>query len=203
MKPEFHPRRRLLVAAAGLAWLAGCSRQREATPPAAASGTASTASATTSPRQAFETALRGTGFVVGQATSTRQALVFFDPQCPHCAALWKASQPLLDRIRMVWIPVAFVSPKSAPQGAMLLATSDPQALMDLHESRMTAGQGGLEVQGQPAADLVARIKANTELLQSLGANSVPHLIYRANADGPYGVVPGGLPTAELAKVMGL
>ena len=86
---------------------------------------------------------------------------------------WKASQPLLDRIRMVWIPIAFVSPKSAPQGALLLATSDPQAGMDLHESRMSAGQGGLEVQGQPAADLVAKIKANTELLQSLGVDSVP------------------------------
>ncbi len=200
MKPKRNPRRRVLLAAAGLAWLAGCSRQREATPPAAAP---TTASATPSPRQAFETALRGTGFVVGQATSARQALVFFDPQCPHCAALWKASQPLLDRIRMVWIPIAFVSPKSAPQGAMLLATSDPQALMDLHESRMSAGQGGLEVQGQPAADLVARIKANTELLTSLGANSVPHLVLRTAAEGPYSVVPGGLPTAELAKALGL
>jgi thiol:disulfide interchange protein DsbG len=200
MKPELHPRRRVLFAAAGLAWLAGCSKQGEATPPAAASTMASTAP---SPRQAFESALRGTGFVVGQATSVRQALVFFDPQCPHCAALWKASQPLLDRIRMVWIPIAFVSPKSAPQGALLLATSDPQAGMDLHESRMSAGQGGLEVQGQPAADLVAKIKANTELLQSLGVDSVPHLIYRAGADGPYGVVPGGLATAELAKALGL
>ena len=200
MKPKLHPRRRVLFAAAGLAWLAGCSKQREATPPAAASPTSSAAP---SPRQAFETALRGTGFVVGQAASARQALVFFDPQCPHCAALWKASQPLLDRVRMVWIPIAFVSPKSAPQGAMLLATTDPQALMDLHESRMSAGQGGLEVQGQPAADLLAKIKANTELLQSLGADSVPHLIYRAGADGPYGVVPGGLPTAELAKALGL
>jgi 23S rRNA (cytosine1962-C5)-methyltransferase len=96
-----------------------------------------------------------------------------------------------------------LAPKSAPQGALLLATSDPQAGMDLHESRMSAGQGGLEIQGTPAADLVARIKANTELLQSLGADSVPHLIYRAGAEGPYGVVPGGLPTAELAKVLGL
>jgi thiol:disulfide interchange protein DsbG len=180
-------------------WLAGCSKKREATPhPRQPTGVSAT-----SPRQAFETALRGTGFVVGQATSARQALVFFDPQCPHCAALWKASQPLLDRIRMVWIPIAFVSPKSAPQGAMLLATSDPQALMDLHESRMTAGQGGLEVQGQPAAELLAKIKANTELLTSLGADSVPYMLLRSGAEGPYHVVPGGLPTAELAKVLGL
>ena len=84
MKPELHPRRRVLFAAAGLAWLAGCSKQGEATPPAAASTMASTAP---SPRQAFESALRGTRFVVGQATSVRQALVFFDPQCPHLSLI--------------------------------------------------------------------------------------------------------------------
>jgi hypothetical protein len=68
---------------------------------------------------------------------------------------------------------------------------------------MTAGQGGIEVQGEPAADLLAKVKANTELLSALGADSVPHLIYRAGAEGPYGVVPGGLTTADLAKVLGL
>lgn len=197
MKPRQLCRRQAMIAGASLLWLAACSKKPEAAAPAEKPAPA------ISPRQVFETASRGSGFTVGQASSARQALVFFDPQCPHCAALWKASQPLLDRIGMIWIPIAFVSPKSAPQGALLLATSDPQAGMDLHESRMSAGQGGLEIQGTPAADLVARIKANTELLQSLGADSVPHLIYRAGADGPYGVVPGGLPTAELAKVLGL
>jgi thiol:disulfide interchange protein DsbG len=197
MNPSFTPRRRTLIAGASLFWLAACSKKPEAAAP-----TEKPAS-NVSPRQAFETAMRGTGFVVGQATSARQALVFFDPQCPHCAALWKASQPLLDRVRMVWMPIAFVSPKSPGQGAMLLATSDPQAMMDLHESRMTAGQGGLEVQGEPAAELLAKIKANTELLTSLGADSVPYMLLRSGAEGPYHVVPGGLPTAELTQVLGL
>ena len=198
MKTTFAPRRRALIAGASLLWLAACSKKPEAAAPAQ-----NPAQPTTSPQQAFETAQRGSGFIVGQANATRQALVFFDPQCPHCSALWKASQPLLDRVRMVWMPIAFVSPKSPGQGAMLLASSDPQALMDLHESRMTAGQGGIEVQGEPAADLLAKVKANTELLSALGADSVPHLIYRAGAEGPYGVVPGGLTTADLAKVLGL
>lgn len=197
MRPTFTTRRQALIASTSLLWLAACSKKPEAAAPA------EKPASNVSPRQAFETAMRGTGFVVGQATSARQALVFFDPQCPHCAALWKASQPLLDRIRMVWMPIAFVSPKSPGQGAMLLATSDPQAMMDLHESRMTAGQGGLEAQGEPAADLLAKIKANTELLTSLGADSVPYMLLRSGAEGPYTVVPGGLPTAELAKVLGL
>ena len=188
-------RRQALLAAAGVGLLlAACSEKKAEAPDAA-----------TPPdgRKAFDTALRGSGFVVGQATSARQVMVFFDPQCPHCAALWKASQPLLDRVRMVWIPIAFVSPKSAPQAAALLSTNDPQAAMDLHESRMSSGQGGLEVQGTPAPELLAKVKANTELLTSLGADSVPYLVLRPAADGPYTVVPGGLPTAELAKLLGL
>lgn len=199
-----NPRRQaLLSAGAGLLWLAGCSKQAEVAAPAAGAQPAAPAAPTISPRQAFEMAQRGTGFVVGEAVSARQALVFFDPQCPHCAALWKASQPLLDRIRMVWIPIAFVSPKSPAQGAMLLAAADPKALMNLHESRMSAGQGGLEVQGEPAPELLAKIKANTELLGAVGADSVPYMVLRTAAEGPYTVVPGSLPTEELAKLLGL
>ena len=57
--------------------------------------------------------------------------------------------------------------------------------------------------GEVAADLVAQIKANTQLLTALGADSVPYMVLRTAAEGPYTVVPGGLPTAELAKLLGL
>ena len=29
--------------------------------------------------------------------------VFFDPQCPHCAVLWKSARPLKSQARFVWI----------------------------------------------------------------------------------------------------
>ena len=107
------PRRRLLIGAGGavFAALAGCSKNEVAEPAASTSGAA--APAPESSRQAYEVASRGTGFVVGQAMAARSVLVFFDPQCPHCATLWVAAKPLHDRIRMVWMPVAFISPISA------------------------------------------------------------------------------------------
>ncbi len=154
-------------------------------------------------RLAFEAAARGTGFVVGQAIAAREVRVFFDPQCPHCAALWAASRPLLDRIRMVWIPVAFIGPTSGPQGALLLAAADAAAAMDLHESRLAAGQGGLAVPGPANDGLLAKIKVNTEIWRELKAESVPHMVYRIGAAGPYGVQSGGLPTAQLAQVLQL
>lgn len=182
--------------ATGLLALAGCSREQPA-------AQAKTPAAPADPRQAFEKAQRGTGFTVGAAASQRLALVFFDPQCGHCAALWLASKPLLDRVRMVWMPVAFVSEKSAPQGAMLLAAPDAAALMDQHESRLAARLGGLELTGPAAPERLAQIKANTDLLMSLGADSVPHLLVRSGEQGPWGVHAGGLPSAELAHLLGL
>ncbi len=196
-------RRQALIGAGGavLAALAACSKNEAKAPAASASVPAAPQAGAS--RLAFETASRGTGFVVGQPMSARQVLVFFDPQCPHCATLWVNSRPLHDRIRMVWMPVAFIGPSSAPQGAMLLASPDPAKTMDLHETLLAGGKGGLAVPGPADAELLAKIKANTELWKGLDASSVPHLIYRVAADGPYGVQSGGLPTAQLAQLLEL
>lgn len=196
-------RRQALIGAGGavLAALGGCSKD-EAKAPAASAIVPAAAPADAS-RRAFETASRGTGFVVGQPMAARQVLVFFDPQCPHCATLWVNSKPLHDRIRMVWMPVAFIGPSSAPQGAMLLAAPDPAKTMDLHETLLVGGKGGLAVPGPADAGLLAKIKANTELWKELDASSVPHMIYRVAAEGPYGVQSGGLPTAQLAQLLAL
>ncbi len=197
------PRRRLLFGAGGavFAVLAGCSKNEVAEPAASKSGAA--APPPESSRQAYEVASRGTGFVVGQAMAARSVLVFFDPQCPHCATLWVAAKPLHDRIRMVWMPVAFISPSSGPQGSVILAAQDPAGMMNQHESLLANGQGGLAVPGPANPELLAKIKANTELWQSLKAGSVPHLVYRLGVDGPYGVQSGGMPTAQLAQLLQL
>ena len=196
-------RRQALIGAGGaaLAALAACSKNEAQAPAPAAPAPAAPQAG--SSRLAFESASRGTGFVVGQPMAARQVLVFFDPQCPHCATLWVNSKPLHDRIRMVWMPVAFIGPSSAPQGALLLASADPVKAMDLHETRLAGGQGGIAVPGPSDADLLDKIKANTELWKSLDASSVPHMVYRIAADGPYGVQSGGLPTAQLAQLLEL
>ncbi|MDO8419119.1 MAG: thioredoxin domain-containing protein [Rubrivivax sp.] len=196
-------RRQALIGAGGalLTALGACSKN-EAVPSQASAAAPAPAKADGS-RQAYEVASRGTGFVVGQPMAARTVLVFFDPQCPHCATLWVASKPLHDRIRMVWMPVAFIGPSSGPQGALLLAAQDPVTLMNLHETLLAGGKGGLAVPGPANADLLAKIRANTDLWKSLDAGSVPHMVYRVAADGPYGVQSGGLPTAQLERMLGL
>ncbi len=190
--------RRIMLSATAAALLAACSK-KEAGAPTATSGKPAQADA----RAAYDKAATGSGFAVGQAMAARSALVFFDPQCPHCAALWTAARPLLDRVRMVWMPVAFINPSSAPQGALLLAAADPMATMDRHEAALAEGKGGLPVDGSVAPELLARIQANTALWQDVGSGSVPHMVWRAGADGPWGSHAGGLGTPALMQLLGL
>ncbi len=189
-------RRGLMASGLAMAALAACSRD-EAAPPGSATAPGGDVS-----RKAFEVASRGTGFALGPTMAARTVRIFFDPQCPHCAVLWQSSKPLRDRIHMVWMPVAFISPSSAPQGAALLAAADPVASMDAHEALLSSGQGGMSVSGVADAQL-AQVKANTELWKSLDAGSVPYLVWRLAGDGAFGSHAGALDTAQLSQLLGL
>lgn len=198
------PPRRCFVAAAALLALGGCSRT-EAPAPAPVSATgADAATDASSARSAFARAEQGRGFVVGQALAARVLLVFFDPQCPHCAALWAAVRPLRDRFRMVWMPVAFVAPPSAAQGALLLEAADPTRAMDEHEAALARGEGGLRVDPTTVdAALLAQVEANTALWSAVGGGSVPHLLWRAGSEGPYGTHAGAMGADALSRQLGL
>jgi thiol:disulfide interchange protein DsbG len=185
----------LALSAAGGGLLSACSRSDDSASGAAPAGL--------SPDEGLlAVAKQGKGFVVGAAEGAPLAYVLFDPQCPHCGHLWQAAEPLLGQLRMVWLPVAFIGPKSKPQGAALLSATDPRAAMSQHEASLRAGQGGLAADGAVPPELDAAIDANTELLGRLGADSVPFVI----AQGPSGAAQthaGAMDTATLANWMGV
>jgi thiol:disulfide interchange protein DsbG len=186
--------------------LAACSKNE----PAAAAPAATPTAAPATPRAAapgaqtlYAQASKGSGFTVGQLMAVDPVFVFFDPQCPHCAELWKASQPLLSKLRMVWMPVGFLRGVSEPQGAAILSSKEPAVTMAQHEALLESRQGGLTVAGTiPDAEL-AKVKANTELLNRLGADSVPFILYRNRRTGEYGTHAGAVPTEQLAEMAGL
>jgi thiol:disulfide interchange protein DsbG len=185
----------LLLSAAAL--LGAC---KDAPAPEAAKGAA--APAAEQKEVSIETiSTQAQGFSVGPAMSARVVYVFFDAQCPHCAALWAAAKPLKSQARFVWIPVSLLNANSTAQGAALLAAQDPVTAMDGHEASMKAQRGGILAEGANDAQKAA-IKKNTELFNTYAFQSVPTLVTK-NAAGAVVKREGSLPTDALAAFIGI
>jgi thiol:disulfide interchange protein DsbG len=187
-------RRLALVAAALSLSVVACSRDE----------TPQTTRSPIAPDQALEAvAAQGRGFSVGALMSAHPVYVLFDPQCPHCARLWNAAQPLQNTMKFVWIPVSLLGAKSLPQGAALLQASDPIAAMTAHEQSLLAGQGGMSASASVPDDISSAIKANTELLDNLGASSVPYIVARHARSGAVVTHAGAMDTAALRDFLGM
>lgn len=148
-------------------------------------------------------AAQAKGFTVGSIMSAHTVYVFFDPQCPHCGHLWQASTPLQSKVKFVWIPVAWINPSSLPQGSALLTAANPAELMTAHETSLLAGTGGISAPAAVAPEIEQAIKANTKLLNSFGAESVPFVITKDAQTGQTVSRNGALGTPELAAFAGV
>jgi thiol:disulfide interchange protein DsbG len=201
MKALFSTRTLLgYVLAASLAMLGACSKNDAPSP-----SSSTPQAAKVLPAQAYErVAAQGKGFTVGALMSAQTVYVLFDPQCPHCGHLWNASLPLHKRVKFVWVPVAILGGggKSLQQGAALLSAANPMELMTQHETSLLAKQGGITVQA-PTPELEAAMKANNELFNSLGAESVPYVVAKNPQTGATQVRAGAMDTAALAQFLGL
>ncbi|MBN9372516.1 thioredoxin fold domain-containing protein [Hydrogenophaga sp. YM1] len=183
-----------MAAFAAMGFLSACSREPDAAPPAPPIDHS----------QALQVlAAEGKGFTVGAMMAAQTVYVLFDPQCPHCAALWESSQPLLRQARFVWLPVALLNAKSLPQGAAILGAANPAEAMATHEKSLSTGQGGISASASVPAELEAAIKHNTALLTRLGAESVPFIVARDPKGNGARTVAGAMPTGQLASFIGL
>ncbi|HJV59947.1 MAG TPA: thioredoxin fold domain-containing protein [Albitalea sp.] len=198
-------RRRFVItattSAAALALLAACSdKAGESTAPAAA---APAAQPKLTPREGYELAAKGTGFTMGSMMAANTVYVFFDATCPHCAALWLASKPLLNRLKIVWMPIGLLRPQSGPLGATILSAPDPAAVMTENEMSVLEHRPGISVNPSLGDDVLAKVKANTDLFLKLGADSVPLIVYRNSKTGEYGSYAGQVQTDQLAAMVGI
>ena len=150
----------------------------------------------------YEAAAKGHGFTIGQMMAANTIYVFFDPTCPHCAQLWTNSKPLLNKLRMVWIPIS-LRPSTAAQGATILSASDPAAAMEENEASVLQNKGGITASQSLADEVKDKVKANTELWASLGADSVPYIVFKNAKTGQQGTHAGAVDTARLSEMVGL
>lgn len=187
----------LLMLAAAL--VAGC---KDAPAPSGGASGSGAATAGSTPVSLDTIAAQAQGFSVGQTMSARVVYVFFDPQCPHCAALWQAAKPLKAQARFVWIPVSLLNAKSTTQGATLLAAADPVTAMDGHEVSLREGRGGIP-EGSGLDAQTASVKRNTELFNSFGFGGVPTIVTKNAQTGEVIKREGSMQTQALAQLLGL
>jgi thiol:disulfide interchange protein DsbG len=142
------------------------------------------------------------GFTVGSSMSVRTVYVFFDSQCPHCAALWQTAKPLKSQAKFIWIPVELIGKVSEGQGAAILAAKDPVAAMDEHEASMAAKKGGISAMGDLDPQR-AQVLKNTALMTRFGFASVPSIVAKHAQTGALVTREGSMATPELAAFLGL
>lgn len=193
-------RRRLLLtatAASAAGLLAACGKEESSSTGAGGGDKAASQAVTT---EAIEQ--KAKGFNVGSTMAARVIYVFFDTQCPHCAALWESAKPLKSQARFVWIPVGLIGEKSVAQGAAILAAQDPATLMEQNEASVRNQQGGISAMGVADAQKDA-VKANTALFNSFGFTGVPSIVGKHAQTGALVTIDGSVPTVTLAQKFGL
>ncbi|MDD2880316.1 MAG: thioredoxin fold domain-containing protein [Rhodoferax sp.] len=188
----------LSLATALVLSLGACSKQDAPTTPAAATTTVAAISSSSYDK----VAATGKGFTVGALMSAQAVYVLFDPQCPHCGHLWQSSIPLHSKVKFIWVPIAFNTGKSLSQAAALLSAANPAETMTAHEQSLLAGTGGMAA-SSPSDELVQTIKSNTQLLSSLGADSVPFIVAKNRRTGEIVSNNGAMDTDALAKLLGV
>jgi len=192
----------IATASAAAVWLAAACSDKSPDP-AAANAAPPPPAAQKSPRDTYEAAAKASGFSVGSMMAANTVYVFFDPTCPHCAALWMNSKTLANKLKIVWIPVGWLQRQSGPQGATILSAHDPAAAMNENESSVIEHKGGITVNPSLKDDVLAKVKANTDLFNTMGADSVPYIVFKNARTGVYGTHAGAVSADELMAMVGL
>jgi len=182
--------------------LGACSKPGEAPAPTANAAVAPAPVAVTT--SVYDTvANTGKGFTVGSMMSAQPVYVLFEPQCGHCGNLWNASLALHGKVKFVWMPVAFNQGKSLSQAATLLSATDPLATMTEHETLLLSGKGGITAIDSVSPELAQAIKTNTNLMTTLGVDSVPFVLGKNRRTGEIVSNNGAMPTPALAQLLGV
>lgn len=130
---------------------------------------------------------------------------FTDPNCPFCYLFWLANKPYREEgLQVRHILVGVITPNSLYKAAAILEADDPAAAMTRNERDYNSkgdenDAGGVAPLAHPKPSTLAKIKANTALMKSLGVSGTPGVLYR-DADGTVHRIVGMPRPSELGKI---
>lgn len=140
-----------------------------------------------------------TWVVEGNPKAERVVYVFVDTRCPYCHHLWRDSQPFVKdgNVQIRDILVGVIAPESLPEAAAILDAKDPTAAWNRNEQDFGKNPAPA---GAGSAASVAKVKANTELMQKLGFMGTPSLIWK-DADDKIHTLQGMPRDPEMLKAV--
>ena len=146
----------------------------------------------------------GTGFSNPGKAGRPKAFVFFDTQCSDCIRLMDRLHPIMDRVEIVFFPIAYMNPHSDPQATLILTSKDPMAkLQEQHDHFKDPDFRGIryDITTLPM-DVRQKVWTNTKLHRRSGCRAVPYGVYK-NSKGEYVPFDENLNTDELATLFEL
>ena len=158
----------------------GAARAAENSPPPAADQTRAAPDA-----EALFRAL-ATAHYIREGSGTRILYAFVDPNCPYCRRTFEDLQPLIARehLQVRWVVVGILTATSPGKAAAILGAKDPLAALRYNEERFHYPGGGGIDEDLPSDAIERGLHHNRELMERIGANSVPTLVFRARGGRP-------------------
>ena len=133
----------------------------------------------------------------GSADAPVIVYTFTDPNCPYCHRFQGASQPWVEagKVQLRHVVVGILRPDSLPKAATILGAEDPQAALHLNL------EGNIEVDPQAVDQFSDQVRANNELMASLGLSATPSTYYK-DANGQVQMKQGAPSPQEMTLIMG-
>lgn len=116
--------------------------------------------------------------VDGNPKAPRVVYVFTDPNCPYCHRFWDASRRWVQsgKVQLRHILVGVIRADSANKAAAILTAKSPADALTLNEQRQA--DGGIEGVKTISADVQAKLDANAKLMDALGFEGTPGIMFR-------------------------
>lgn len=131
-----------------------------------------------------------------------QAVVFFDPNCPHCAKLWArlyGEKSAYKNVATRWVPVAYMNAQSLGMAATLLSAPSHQTLAQNFERFDFVRRKGGAAEADVALDVRTQIQRAQGFWSQLGG-ATPLIVYVVK-DGTVKAQLGLMPEAEFAEMV--
>lgn len=133
----------------------------------------------------------------GSIGARRVVYVFTDPNCPYCNKFWAEARPWVQagKVQLRHVIVGILTPESPGKAAALLSAPNPAVALAAYESGQVESTARALASGHPhplsnqglqalavvPAALAARLEANARLMQALGLQATPAVVWRDEA----------------------